>query len=241
MKMDRQTAETGVESSAAFFAPTKAVASLSTHNSSEHLSSRRVQLRLLFNWMRVARHDRTRRPARASTRRHDRAPCAPESSAHCLNSASLSLSLGARARLRSNGGRSPRRARSTGSKKTTGHHSSLLGALAGLHASKNASSSSIARTYLHSHAITCNQMQSDAIACNPMACNQMLIRCNRRPSTARHPDIPSPQRCFSSHRRLSSAVLSATPRTYSERISPNLVIRGTQRTYSERISPNLAA
>ena len=37
--IDRQTAETGVESSAAFFAPTKAVASLSTHNSSEHLSS----------------------------------------------------------------------------------------------------------------------------------------------------------------------------------------------------------
>jgi len=187
--MDRQT---GVESSAAFFAPTKAVASLSTHNSSEHLSSTGgpaaafIQLDARRPTLRPDA-PKTRRPARASTRRHDRAPCAPESSAHCLNSASLSLSLGSRARLRSNGGRSPRRARSTGSKKTTGHHSSLLGALAGLHASKNASSSSIARTYLHSkarqsksvasickhvhsHAITCNQMQSDAIRWHAIRC-----------------------------------------------------------------------
>ena len=183
--MDRQT---GVESSAAFFAPTKAVASLSTHNSSEHLSSTGGPAAAFIQLdARRPRHDRTRRPARASTRRHDRAPCAPESSAHCLNSASLSLSLGSRARLRSNGGRSPRRARSTGSKKTTGHHSSLLGALAGLHASKNASSSSIARTYLHSkarqsksvasickhvhsHAIRCNQMQSDTIRWHAIRC-----------------------------------------------------------------------
>lgn len=180
------------------------------------------------------------RPARASTRRHDRAPCAPESSAHCLNSASLSLSLGSRARLRSNGGRSPRRARSTGSKKSNGHHSSLFGALAGLHASKNASSSSIARTYLHSKARQsksvvniCKHVHSHAITCNPMPSdgmqshdNQMQLEALDIP-TSRHPDIPSPQR----HQVLSDAlaVISGTQRHSADIQRTDLPKSGHQR------------
>ncbi len=195
MKMDRQT---GVESSAAFFAPTKAVASLSAHNSNEHLSSTGPSACGFYS-IGCASPDTTgrARPVRA----HDvtTAPPArryPLVSAHCLNSASLSLSASLSrllSPLASNGGRSPRRASSTGSKKTTGHHSSLLGALAGLHASKNASSSSIARTYLHSHAITCNHMQSHAIRCNQMQSdcmqsdvNQMQLEALDIP-TSRHP------------------------------------------------------
>jgi len=88
----------------------------------------------------------------------------------------------------------------------------------------HASSSSVARTYLHSkarqsesvasmcthvhsHAITCNQMQSDGMQSDV---NQMLIRCNWRPSTSRHPDNPSTQRCFSSHQRYSAPLSGRT-------------------------------
>jgi hypothetical protein len=101
---------------------------------------------------------------------------------------------------------------------------------------------------LQAYANMCTHMQSDAIRCNPIQSDGMQSDVNQMQSealdspTSRHPESSAtsgPQRCFSSHRRLSSAVLIATQRTYSERISPNLVIRGTQRTYSERISPNL--
>ena len=181
-------------------------------------------------------------------------------SAHCLNSASLSLSLGSRARLLLMEGarHGARRAQRRQMGITARSWARLLGSMPQRTQARaplperTCARQRASPSQLQAYAIMCTHMHSDALRCTPMACNQMSIRCDWRPSTSRHPDIPTSrhpessatsgtQRCFSSHRRLSSAVLSATQRTYSERISPNLVIRGTQRTYSERISPNLAA
>ena len=190
------------------------------------------------------------------------APCAPRRntlvSAHCLNSASLSLSLGSRARsLLMEGARhGARRAQRRHMGITARSWARLLGSMPQRTQARaplperTCARQRASPSQLQAYAIMCTHMHSDALRCTPMACNQMSIRCDWRPSTSRHPDFPTSrhpessatsgtQRCFSSHRRLSSAVLSATQRTYSERISPNLVIRGTQRTYNERISPNL--
>ena len=166
--MDRQQLtdrprRTGVESSAAFFAPTKAVASLSAHNSSEHLSSTGpAEAFIRSGDASPDRDDRTR--ARASTRRHDRAPCAPVSSRVgslpelCL-SLSLSLSLSRLSSpLASNGGRSPRRARARRAQRRQ------LDITARSWARLPGSMPQRTQARAPSPGRTCNHMQSDAIS-----------------------------------------------------------------------------